>query len=262
MSATLNQRRTKKAISVDDVVSKERGKGPIIKQEIRPNPKPPPPFPQRLKQKREKGKFKRLIEMLKELILHIPLLEELEKMPRYSRFMKQLVTKKKGSTIEDIDGFHHCSVVTTRSLVQKKGDLGAFTILCTIGSSRFTKALCDLGASINLMSLAIFKQLGLSPPEPTAVRLLMAERTVKKPVGILFDMAMRVDSFIFLDDFVILDWENDIEMPIIFGRPFMATGIVMIGMERGELNFKVNDEEVTFNIHKSMKQPTDMRVVS
>lgn len=117
--------------------------------------------------------------MLKELSLNIPLLEALEQMSGYDRFMKQLVTKTKGATFEDVGGLHHCSAVTPKSLAQKRGDPSAFTIPCNIGSSRFTRALCDLGANINLMSLAIFKQLGLSPPEPTTMRLLMADRTVK-----------------------------------------------------------------------------------
>ena len=73
----------------------------------------------------------------------------------------------------------HCSVIATRSLVQKKEDPGAFTIPFTIGLLHFAKALCDLGASINLMPLSIYKKLGLGDPKPTAMRLLMADRTVK-----------------------------------------------------------------------------------
>ena len=64
----------------------------------------------------------------------------------------------------------HCTVISTRSLVQKKKDLGAFTISCAIGLLHFAKALCDLGASINLMSLSILKKLGLGDPKPTAMQ--------------------------------------------------------------------------------------------
>ena len=73
----------------------------------------------------------------------------------------------------------HCSAIATRSLVQKKEDPGAFTIPCTVGSLHFAKALCDLGASIILMPLLIYKKLGLGDPKPTVMRLLMADRTVK-----------------------------------------------------------------------------------
>ena len=67
--------------------------------------------------------------------------------------------------------------------MQKKEDSGAFTIPCTIGLLYFVKALCDLGASINLMSLSIYKKLGLDDPKPTMMRLLMADQTVKRPIG-------------------------------------------------------------------------------
>ena len=82
----------------------------------------------------------------------------------------------------------HCSAIATRSLVQKKEDQGAFTIPCTVGSLHFAKALCDLGASINLMPLSIYKKLGFGDPKYTAMRILMADRTVKRPIGILHDV--------------------------------------------------------------------------
>ena len=104
---------------------------------------------------------------------------------------------------------HYCSAFATRSLVQKKEDLGTFTIPCTVGSLHFAKALCDLGASINLMPLSIYKKFGLGDPKPTAVRLLMVDRTVKRPIGILHDVLVKVESFIFPVDFVILDCEVD-----------------------------------------------------
>ena len=82
----------------------------------------------------------------------------------------------------------HCSAIAKRSLVQKKEDPSLFTIPCKIGSLHFVKALCDLGASINFMTLSIYKKLGLGYPKPTAMRLLMADRTVKRPIDILHDV--------------------------------------------------------------------------
>ena len=93
------------------------------------------------------------------------------------------------------------SAIATRSLIQKKEDLGAFTIPCTVGSLHFAKALCDLGASINLMPLSIYKKLGLGDPKPTAMRLLMTDRTLKRPIGILHDVLVKVESFIFFGRF-------------------------------------------------------------
>ena len=117
---------------------------------------------------------------------------------------------------------HYCSAFATRSLVQKKEDSGAFTIPYTVGSLHFAKALCDMGASINLMPLSIYKKLGLGDTKPTAMRLLMADRTVKRPIGILHDVLVKVESFTFPTDFVILDCEVDFQVSIILGRPFLA----------------------------------------
>mgnify|MGYP000024876643 CR=1 FL=1 len=99
------------------------------------------------------------------------------------------------------------------------------------------KALCDLGASINLMQLSIYKELGLGAPVPTAICLLMGDRIVKRPIGVLQDVLVKVESFIFPLDFVILDCEVDSTVPIILGRPFLATGRVLVDMERGQMKF-------------------------
>ena len=83
-----------------------------------------------------------------------------------------------------------------------------------------------------MMLLAIYKKLGLGVPKPTAMRLMMANRSIKRPVGILCDVLVKVDTFIFLVDFVILDCEVDFKVPIILGRPFLATGRALVDVER------------------------------
>ena len=146
--------------------------------------------------KTEDGKYRCFITMLKQLYVNVPLVEALEQMPGYAKFMKDLVTKKRSVTFEDDYRMQHCSAISTRSLAQKKEDPGAFTIPCTVGSVHFAKALRDLGESINLMPLSIYKKLGLGDPNPTMMRLLMADRTVKRPLGILHDVLVKVDFFI------------------------------------------------------------------
>ena len=115
----------------------------------------------------------------------------------YAKFMKDLVTKKRSVTFEDDDRMQHCSAIATRSIVQKKEDLGALNCPCTVVSLHFAKALYDLEARINLTPLSIYKKLGLGDPKPTAMRLLMDDRTVKRPIGILHDVLVKVESFIF-----------------------------------------------------------------
>ncbi|XP_059277533.1 uncharacterized protein LOC132031566 [Lycium ferocissimum] len=166
-----------------------------------PIPEPPPLFPQRLVKKADDGKFLKFIERLKGLSINIPLVEALEQMPGYAKFMKDLVTKRRHYSFETMGVTHHCSSILTKALVQKKEDPGAFTIPYTIGMYKFGKALCDLRASINLMSLTIFNKLGLGTPRPIIMRLLIVDRTVKRPVGILYDLLVRVDRFIFFGRF-------------------------------------------------------------
>ncbi|MDV3192359.1 MAG: hypothetical protein Q8853_02925, partial [Candidatus Phytoplasma australasiaticum] len=91
------------------------------------------------------------------------------------------------------------------------------------------------------------------------MRLLMVDRTVKKPMGILYDVLVKVEKFIFPVDFLILDCEVDFEVPIILGRPFLATGRVLMDIEVGQHRFRVNDKEVVFDIRQSMKHPNELK---
>ena len=104
-----------------------------LPKKVTPMPRPPPPFPQRLLKNTEDGKYRCFITMLKQLSINVPLVEALEQMPGYAKFMNDLVTKKRSVTFEDDDRMQNCSAIATRSLVQKKEDPGAFTIPCTIG---------------------------------------------------------------------------------------------------------------------------------
>ena len=168
--------------------------------------------------------------MLKQLTINAPLVEALEQMPGYDKFMKDFMTKKIEVSYELKANIHHCSTISIRTLVQKKPDPGAFTIPCTIGTMEFAKALCDLGASINLIQLAIYRKLGLGNPTPTNMRLMMADRSVKRPIGILYDVLVKVARFIFPLYFFILDYEVDLEVPIILSRPFLVIGSMLIDL--------------------------------
>ncbi|XP_049352029.1 uncharacterized protein LOC125816458 [Solanum verrucosum] len=216
----------------------KHNKSPKVMQ---PLPKITHPFPQCLKKKNEDEKFKKFLSVFKTLSINLTLVEALLKMLGYAKFMKELVTKKRSLDFETIEVSHSCSAIMTKELIKKREDPGAFTIPCTIGMLQFTKALCDLGASINLMLYAIYKQLGLGEPKATTMRLLMADQSLKHPVGILYDILVKVDRFIFLADFVILDCEIDVEIFIILGRPFLATGRALVDVESGELKFWVNE---------------------
>ncbi|XP_070045635.1 uncharacterized protein [Nicotiana tomentosiformis] len=126
-------------------------------------------------------------------------------------------------------------------MAHKLEDLGAFTIPCTIGSAEFAKALCDLWAYINLMPYYVFKTLGIGQLRPASMRLKMANRTMKRPLGVIEDVLVHVDKFILPADFVILDCEVDYEVLIILGRPFLATRKAHCDVKAGELTFWIGD---------------------
>ncbi|XP_049397258.1 uncharacterized protein LOC125861387 [Solanum stenotomum] len=157
---------------------------------------------------------------------------EVTKVPKDDIAKEAEVTQKVVSMPRPSHSFPQ-SAIATRSLVQRKEDLGAFTIPFTIGMLHFAKVLCDLGASINLMPLSIYKKLGLGDPKPTAMHLLMADITLKKPISVLQDVLVKVESLIFPADFVILDCEVDFKVPIILRRPFLANGCALVDMENG-----------------------------
>ncbi|XP_070005237.1 uncharacterized protein [Nicotiana sylvestris] len=115
-----------------------------------------------------------------------------------------------------------------RSIAPKLEEPDAFTIPCTIGSAEFAKALCDLGESINLMPYSVFKTLGTVQPRPTSMRLQMADHTMKRSLGVIEGVLVRVDKFILSANFVILDCEVDYEVPIILGRRFLAIGKALV----------------------------------
>ncbi|XP_070047346.1 uncharacterized protein [Nicotiana tomentosiformis] len=134
-------------------------------------------------------------------------------------------------------------------MAQKVSDLGSFTILCTIGSYVVAKALCDLGASINLMPLAIYTKLGIGRARPTSMLLQLADRTVKRQTGILDDMLVQVGKFVFPADFVILDsiHENTSE----FTNCSLVEAVDVIQQEEDEtLNVKDPLEAYLMNLEE------------
>ena len=163
--------------------------------------------------------------MFKKLHINIPFADALEQMPSYVKFMKEILSNKRRlSDFETVNLIEECSAILQRKLPQKLKDPGSFTIPCIIGNSIFEKALCDLGASIILMPLSIFRRLGLGEAYPTTVILQLADMSLKHPKeGLIEDVLVKVDKFIFSADFIILDMEEEKEIPIILGRPFLAT---------------------------------------
>ncbi|XP_047249969.1 uncharacterized protein LOC124885762 [Capsicum annuum] len=90
----------------------------------------------------------------------------------------------------------------------------------------------------------------------------MADRFVKRPIGILYDVLVEVADFIFYVDFVVLDYDMDFKVPIFLGRPFLATGRVIVDIDLNKLKFRINEKEAKFAIHSPMTQQNEMSVFS
>ena len=99
--------------------------------------------------------------------------------------------------------------------------------------------------------------MGLGEARPTTVTLQLADRSLKHPRGMIEDVLVKVDKFIFPEDFIVLDMEEDKEIPIILGRLFLATGRAMIDVQRGELKLRVQEDEVKFNVFKAVRHPAE-----
>ena len=124
---------------------------------------------------------------------------------------------------------------------QKLKDPGSFTILYCMGTKYSGKALCDFGASINLMPLLVFKKLRVKEVRPTTVKLQLTNRSHAYPEGKIEDVLLKVDKFNFLMDFILLDFDANKKKPIILGKPFLAIGKTLVEVKKGELTMRVND---------------------
>ncbi|KAL0416226.1 UNVERIFIED_CONTAM: hypothetical protein Slati_3454500 [Sesamum latifolium] len=175
-------------------------------------------------------------------------------MPSYAKFLKEVISnKRKWDNGETVKLNEECSAILQNKLPPKLNDPRSFSI--TIREINFEKALCDLGASINLMPYSIFVKLGMHELTPTIVTLQLADRSIKYPRGIIEDVLVKVGKFVIPVDFVVLDMEEDANTPLILGRPFLATGKALIDVQKGQLTLRINDEEVVFNVFKAIKHP-------
>nr|XP_016491755.1 PREDICTED: uncharacterized protein LOC107811359 [Nicotiana tabacum] len=165
---------------------------------------PPSPFAQRLQKKIDDRMFNKFLSMLSQVQLNIPLVDVLRGIQKYAKYIKDIVAHKR-------------RLAKFETLPQKLKDPGNFTIPVRIGNIDVERALCDLGASINLMSLSLFKKLGLGAPRPTTMMLQLADKSIACPEGVIEDVLLQIEKFIFPADFIILDYEADEQVPIILG---------------------------------------------
>ncbi|KAL4275794.1 hypothetical protein AHAS_Ahas20G0142800 [Arachis hypogaea] len=219
---------------------------------------PKAPYPQQLRKKGDDSQFSRFLEIFKKLQINIPFAEVIEQMPLYDKFLKELMTKKRSWKNNDtVILTEECSAIIQHKLSQKLKDPGSLQILCIIGEITVEKALCDLGASINLMSVAMMRKMKIEEAKPTKMALQLADRSFKFPHGIVEDLLVKVGDFIFPTDFVVLDMKEGVKASIILGRPFLATAGAVIDVQKGEFTLRLHNETMMINVFKAMNYPQE-----
>ncbi|XP_016178243.1 uncharacterized protein LOC107620625 [Arachis ipaensis] len=170
-------------------------------------------------------------------------------MPLYAKFLKELINKKRSWHENEIILLtEECRALIQKGLPPKLEDPGSFLLPCTIGSMIINKAMCDLGASINLMPSFMVRKLCIEEVKPIQMSLELVDKSVICPRGVIENLLVKVDKFIFPVDFVVLDSDEDEGDSIILGRPFLATARAIIDVEQGELTLRMHDKSITLNV--------------
>ncbi|XP_073277647.1 uncharacterized protein [Primulina huaijiensis] len=220
-----------------------------------------PPFPHALKNTKKSNLNSDIYDIFKQVKVNIPLLDAIKQVPSYAKFLKDLCTvkrklnvKKKAFLAEQV------SAIIQNNNALKYKDPGCPTISCIIGERKIKKALLDLGASVNLLPYSVYQELNLGELKPTSVTLLLADRSVKVPRGMVEDVLVQVDNFVYPVDFIVLDTQP-IEacnaIPVILGRPFLATSNALINCRNGIMKLSFGNMTLELNVFNLCKQPHD-----
>ncbi|GJU55608.1 reverse transcriptase domain-containing protein, partial [Tanacetum coccineum] len=201
-----------------------------------PNLKPSIPYPSRRndEKRREKAndQIEKFYKIFQDMSFEISLADALILMPKFASTLKALIgNKEKLSEMARTPLNEHCSAVILNKLPEKLGDPGKFLIPCDFPGMEECLALADLGASINLMPLSVWKKLSLPELTPTCMTLELADRSITQPI----------------------DFDADPRVPLILGRSFLKTGRALIDVYKGELTLRVEKEAITFNLDQTLR---------
>nr|GFC92374.1 reverse transcriptase domain-containing protein [Tanacetum cinerariifolium] len=167
-------------------------------------------------------------------------------MPKFAPMFKKLMNNKdKLIELTKTPLNENCLAVVLKKLPEKLGDPGRFLIPCDFTGLDNCLVLADLGASINLMPLLIWKKLRLPTLNDTKMVLELADRTISKPTEVAENVFVKVGKFYFPADFVILDFVADPRVPLILGRPFLSTVHALIDVYEGEITLRHDDQSLT-----------------
>jgi hypothetical protein len=147
------------------------------------------PFPQSLKASRKLDSSPEILENLRQVRTNLPLLHVIKQVPSYAKILKDLCTMKRKHNVKKTAFLtEQVSALIQHNTPPTYKDPGCPTISCIIGDHDIKQALLDLGASVNLMPYSVYLQLGLGEIKPTMVVLQLADRSVKRPRGVVEDV--------------------------------------------------------------------------
>ncbi|GKC30496.1 reverse transcriptase domain-containing protein [Tanacetum coccineum] len=237
---------------------------PILEPEVtlKPKPKPSIPYPSRLNDQklREKANNQMLkfLQIFQRLHFDISFTDALLHMPKFASTFKSLLSnKEKLFELANTPLNENSSVVLLKKLPEKHRDPGKFLIPCDE-----CLALVDLGASINLMPLSMWKQLSLSELTSTRMTLELADRSVAHPKGVTEDVFVKVGKFYFPAEFFVVDYDVDPRVPLILGRPFLRKERALIDVYGEELTLRVDDEAITFKVRQTLRYSRSYETVN
>nr|GEY53426.1 reverse transcriptase domain-containing protein [Tanacetum cinerariifolium] len=210
------------------------------------------PYPSRMhkqkQQEKDEVQIHKFWQMFKQLHINITLADALILIPKYHKMLKALHSnKRKLLELANTPLNENCSAVILKKLLKKLRDPRKFLIPCGFSELK-CKAIADLGASINLMPLFVWKKLGLPELISTRITLELANRAICTPDGIARDVFVLVGKFTFPTDFVIVDYESDPRVPFILRRPFLRIAHALIDVLGEEMILLDGDEILTINM--------------
>nr|GEX27356.1 reverse transcriptase domain-containing protein [Tanacetum cinerariifolium] len=224
----------------------------------KPNQKPSFPYQSRLHDQKLRDKAndqkEKFFQIFQDLNFNISFADALILMPKFGPAIKTLLTNKdKLYELARTPLNEHCSAVLLKKLLEKLGDPGKFLIPCDFLGMDDCLALADLDASINLMPLSVWNKLSLPELSPTCMTLELANRLISHPIGVAEDVFVKVGTFHFPADFVVVDFDTDPRVPLILGRSFLKTKRALIDVFKGELTLCVGKESITFNLDQTLR---------
>nr|GEW82208.1 reverse transcriptase domain-containing protein [Tanacetum cinerariifolium] len=224
----------------------------------KPNQKPSIPYPSRLHDQKlcDKANDQRekIFPIFQDLNFNISFADALILIPKFSPTIKTLLTNKdKLSELARTPLNEHCSAVLLKKLPEKLGDPGKFLISCDFLEMAECLALVDLGARINLMPLSVWNKLSLPEISSTCMTLELADHSISRPVGVAKDVFVKLGTFHFPADFVVVVLDADPRVPLILERSFLNIGRDLIDVFEGELTLLVGKEAITFNLDQTSR---------